>query len=698
MELTLNARALRGPRDESALVDAARRGDDLAFEALYARYRGRIHGFILSRVRDHGRAEDLAQEVFMSALRQLRASEAPVTFKPWLYTIAKNACIDEFRRAGRGREVAIESDAALADDLSTARFPSALPTPTAAIESKQSLDDLRGAFGGLSHTQHRLLVMREFEGLSYEEIGERLGMTKQMVESGLFRARRKLGTEYTELASGRRCAEIQSAIDAGQLQLAGSLGIKDRRRYARHLSHCQPCRHVATMAAVDATLLKPRSIAAKVAALLPFPLLRRRWPFGRGGGTARTAVHHSSAGAAGAAGGPAGAASGGAAGAGAAGAGVAGAGAAGAAGAAGQAAAVLVAALAGVGGSYAIVHQANAHHAPPPARVVHRAPAAAHASSPRIGHGGGAGTSARPSAGSGHRGSARHAQGGKLPAGRSAAAGATATHRRHARAVPMANPTRHRPISRPGGGATTTPTAASTPTAGSTTGGTSKPGDTTTTSGGRTTTAGGGTKSAPTGGTSSPPGRRTRTGTVKVKVNVPAPGVPGVPTVTTTVSATVPVPPVVTTVTSVVKTVVSSATGGVKTVVSSATGGVKTVVSSATTGVKSVVSSVTAPVQTVVSTATSVVKTVISSATIPIPPAVSSATSGLKTVVSSATTGVKSVVGGLGSGQTAGVTRGVQTVASGVTQGAQTTLSGVGSGLGSTLTTATDALGSLLGG
>jgi RNA polymerase sigma factor (sigma-70 family) len=190
MGLTLQSRTPRHPRNEAALVRAARGGDDHAFEQLYAGYRDRIHGFILSRVHDHGRAEDLGQEVFMSALRQLRASEAEITFKPWLYMIAKNACIDEFRRGSRAREVLVESDEELGSGAGAGeRFLSTVPSPDEAVASKQKLEDLQGAFGGLNETQHRLIVMREFEGLSYDEIGDRLGMTRQMVESGLFRAR-----------------------------------------------------------------------------------------------------------------------------------------------------------------------------------------------------------------------------------------------------------------------------------------------------------------------------------------------------------------------------------------------------------------------------------------------------------------------------------------------------------------------------
>src|SRR5437868_12232720 len=96
--------------NEHELVAAVRRGDDRAFEELFSRYRSRIGSYVFGMVGDHGRAEDIAQEVFISALRRLRETERPVIFKPWIYEIAKNACIDEFRRTRRVREVCLDSD------------------------------------------------------------------------------------------------------------------------------------------------------------------------------------------------------------------------------------------------------------------------------------------------------------------------------------------------------------------------------------------------------------------------------------------------------------------------------------------------------------------------------------------------------------------------------------------------------------
>ncbi len=213
MALTLSLTPLAPARSEHDLVAATRSGDDRAFEELYSRYRERIAAFIMSKVHDHARAEDIAQDVFISALRRLRASEQEIIFKPWIYEIAKNACIDEFRRARRAREVSLDVDDETGGDHRA--LLSLAPTPPAAVESKQRLDDLQGAFGVLSENHHKLLVMREFEGLSYTEIGARTGMSRQMVESTLFRARRKLTEEYDEIASGRRCEQVLALIEEG---------------------------------------------------------------------------------------------------------------------------------------------------------------------------------------------------------------------------------------------------------------------------------------------------------------------------------------------------------------------------------------------------------------------------------------------------------------------------------------------------
>jgi RNA polymerase sigma factor (sigma-70 family) len=260
---------------DHTLVAAVRRGDDRAFEALYQRYQRRIQAYVFGMVKDHQRAEDVTQEVFVSALRRMRATERPIAFKPWIYEIAKNACIDQFRRSKRAEEISFDADEGLAPS-DYGRLVSKEPVPDAAVAAKQQLDHMVGAFGGLSEAHHQILVLRELEGLSYREIGERMGMSRPAVESTLFRARRRLSEEYDELASGQRCLRVQSIISSAA---GGRIGARDTRRLARHVAHCQPCRRQALAAGVDQALVARRPLREraieKVAALFPFPLLLR---------------------------------------------------------------------------------------------------------------------------------------------------------------------------------------------------------------------------------------------------------------------------------------------------------------------------------------------------------------------------------------------------------------------------------------
>jgi RNA polymerase sigma factor (sigma-70 family) len=258
-------------RSDHQLVSLVRAGDDRAFEELFTRYRRRITAYVYGMVSDHGRAEDISQEVFVSALRRMRETERPIAFRPWIYEIAKNACIDAFRRRSRAEEVSLTSDDGLhgGDHL---RLVSSTPAPDETIEVKQRLNHLCGAFGGLSEAHHEILVLRELEGLSYREIGERMGLSRPAVESTLFRARRRLTEEYDELASGARCARVQAIISSAA---AGELAGRDQRRMARHVAHCQDCRRHARSLGVAMPAAGARG-ARRLAALLPLPLLGRR--------------------------------------------------------------------------------------------------------------------------------------------------------------------------------------------------------------------------------------------------------------------------------------------------------------------------------------------------------------------------------------------------------------------------------------
>lgn len=233
-------------RSDEALVEAVRDGEREAYAELFCRYRWRIARLVRSMVGERGTAEDVAQEVFLAALRRIRETNRPIAFKPWIYEIARNACIDELRRARRGEELVLD-----AVELAALPAPTACElAPEAVLARRQQLADLVGAFGGLSDAHHRIIVLRELEGLSYQEIGLRLGLSRPAVESTLFRARRRLGEEYDELASGIRCLDVQGLAGAAA---DGALGQRERRHVSRHLSHCGTCRrHAWTAEVVEA--------------------------------------------------------------------------------------------------------------------------------------------------------------------------------------------------------------------------------------------------------------------------------------------------------------------------------------------------------------------------------------------------------------------------------------------------------------
>jgi RNA polymerase sigma factor (sigma-70 family) len=219
----------------------------------------------------------VAQEAFLSALRRMRETDAEINFKPWIYQIARNAAIDSYRRNSHAVEVSMDADEGLRASDRT-RLVGLEASPDAALVTKERLDHLQGAFDELSDVHTRVLVMRELEGMSYREIGQKLDLTRPAVESALFRARRRLESEYAELSEGRRCEAMEGTI----ARIAqGVHRSAEEHRLARHARRCHTCRRRARELGIE-PLSALGALRKKAAALLPLPWLLRR--SGDGGG------------------------------------------------------------------------------------------------------------------------------------------------------------------------------------------------------------------------------------------------------------------------------------------------------------------------------------------------------------------------------------------------------------------------------
>ena len=169
------------PASETALlVDATRAGDRAAFGRLYALHAPLVHGVLLARVR-RADADDLVQEVFLTALRRLASLREPAAFGPWVAAIARNRASDFVRRSPRGEE--------LPDDL-----PGATDVEGSA-EAALALAAIRG----LPDAYRETLVLRLVEGLTGPEIAERTGLSPGSVRVNLHRGmkllRGRLGLE-----------------------------------------------------------------------------------------------------------------------------------------------------------------------------------------------------------------------------------------------------------------------------------------------------------------------------------------------------------------------------------------------------------------------------------------------------------------------------------------------------------------------
>lgn len=186
------------PADDRSLVRAAQRGDAQAFRALVTKYQRRVYQLALGMVRDSDEAMDITQETFVRVHRYLPSFKGDSSFFTWTYRIAMNLCLDAQRRKGRSERI----DVAQGDD---AEIEAAMDAPSAALAGPQRAalnaelkEKIEEALSGLSENHRSILLLRELEGLSYEELARVLGIRKGTVMSRLFHARLKMQNKLRE--------------------------------------------------------------------------------------------------------------------------------------------------------------------------------------------------------------------------------------------------------------------------------------------------------------------------------------------------------------------------------------------------------------------------------------------------------------------------------------------------------------------
>ncbi len=189
---TKEARARENAIDKE-LVAKAKKGDRQAFGRLVERYQQRVYALSYGIVRQREDAWDVAQEAFVKAYRNLGRFEGNSAFYTWMYRIAYNLSIDALRDRARRETVDLDENRRIEEALAkSGKSPMEHPDEMAARRELSSV--LQTAMRKLSDKHRAIIVLREIQGLSYEEMAEVLGISKGTVMSRLFHARQNLQT------------------------------------------------------------------------------------------------------------------------------------------------------------------------------------------------------------------------------------------------------------------------------------------------------------------------------------------------------------------------------------------------------------------------------------------------------------------------------------------------------------------------
>ncbi len=179
-------------QDDGVLVEQARKGDARAFEELVRRYRNEVFGLAYHFLRGREEAWDVSQEVFIKAHRALSRFRGDAAFKTWLLRITANQCKDYLKKR-RVNTVAFD-DAREAGDA-----PSAGLNPAEAAGANELGAAIEKALEALPVKHRTVFVLREYEGMSYEEMAKVIGCSMGTVMSRLHHARKKLRSHLIQM-------------------------------------------------------------------------------------------------------------------------------------------------------------------------------------------------------------------------------------------------------------------------------------------------------------------------------------------------------------------------------------------------------------------------------------------------------------------------------------------------------------------
>ena len=207
-----------GPEtSDEGLMLAFRAGDARAFELLVRKHRTPVFNFVLRYVGSRARAEDVLQETWLKVVRSAREYEPKAKFSTWLYTIARNLCVDSARKESYRQTASLEASVTGAEGDESRPLGESLPdegvSPERGAYNARVRPLLERALAGLPEEQREVFVLREYSGIPFKEIAEVTGVSENTVKSrmryaleGLRRRLAELGVDGDLAEDGRTVA------------------------------------------------------------------------------------------------------------------------------------------------------------------------------------------------------------------------------------------------------------------------------------------------------------------------------------------------------------------------------------------------------------------------------------------------------------------------------------------------------------
>ncbi len=178
--------------EEKVLIQRAQDGDVVAFENLIQEYQKRIFSIAYRMMQNQEDAADLTQEILLKLFKNLDKFRGNSKFSTWVYRVATNSCLDALKKAKRQTGYSLDKGIETEEGTLLGEIPDKGPTPQEVAEKKAMIEAVRLGIAKLSKEHQRVMILREFEGLSYEEIAQILNCSVGTVKSRINRGRENL--------------------------------------------------------------------------------------------------------------------------------------------------------------------------------------------------------------------------------------------------------------------------------------------------------------------------------------------------------------------------------------------------------------------------------------------------------------------------------------------------------------------------